>query len=478
MTLGLSQTLRAAQAEIARHAKAKRAPLAIYQDAGESATAFRDRAAQLREHLPKTRMLIAVCAPFPERVDGVTYCELTVPMLEALRPGPESFRYYVFWSGRGAAKSWGIARVLLVWAVTAIKPLLIFCGRELQASLPESSHRLLSEQIGMLDLGASLTVQQSSIACVNGSEFIFGGVKNNPAKFKSTEGIDICWLEEAQSISRASWEVIVPTIRKPGSRIVVSFNADQDDDPTYTRFVTEPPPNSRIVFMSWRDNPYLSAEAHAEREYLARVDADAYANVWEGACRTVSDAQIFKGKYVIEEFTPNWGFDGPYQGLDLGYVDPTVLVRCWIFAGVLFVEHEAWRVRCDIDQTPALLDEVPDSKRYVIRCDSANPGMIEYLRDNGFPRIEAVQKWPDSITDGVARMRAFEKIIVHPRCVRTADEFRRYSYKTDKLSGDVLPDIVDRDNHCIDSIRYAIQPIIRNAGEFAFASLGSPTRRY
>jgi phage terminase large subunit len=134
----------------------------------------------------------------------------------------------------------------------------------------------------------------------------------------------------------------------------------------------------------------------------------------------------------------------------------------------LYVQHEAWQLHCDIDKLPPLLDQIPESRKFTIRCDSSRPETVSYLKAHGFPNTVSVDKWTGSVEDGVSRMRAFEKIILHPHCEHTIEEFRLYSFKTDRLTGDVLPDIIDKHNHCIDSIRYAIAPLIKHGGPTAF----------
>jgi phage terminase large subunit len=204
---------------------------------------------------------------------------------------------------------------------------------------------------------------------------------------------------------------------------------------------------------------------------LKRVDDDAYQHVWLGKCRQHSDAQIFKGKFVVESFQPQPSWDGPYHGLDLGFsTDPTVLTKCWIADSRLYIEKEAWGLHVDTHKLPDLLDTVPNARNHVIRADSSRPETVSYLAQHGVPQCVSVDKWPGSVEDGIARMRAFEQIVIHPSCTHTIEEFRLYSYKVDRLTGDVLTDIVDKANHCIDSIRYGIAPLIRSGGAGAFLS--------
>jgi phage terminase large subunit len=379
-------------------------------------------------------------------------------------------RYKVAYGGRGGAKSWGFARALLILAYGG--PLRILCARELQNSIQDSVHKLLSEQIGALGLDGCFEIEQQIIRGKNGSEFIFAGVKNNPTKIKSMEGIDICWVEEAERVSNESWQVLIPTIRKEGSEIWVSFNPNEDTDPTYQRFVINSPDGAVVVPISWQDNPWFPEVLRQEKDYLARVDMDAYQHVWMGECRKNSIAQILAGKCSISSFEPAHDWHGPYQGADWGFSnDPTTLIRCWIHEKNLYIEHEVYGIGIEIDQIPAKFDVIPDARKYVTRGDNARPETISYLRRNGFPNLSAAEKWKGSIEDGIAFMRSFESIVIHPRCIHTAEEARLYSYKLDKLTGDPLPEVVDAHNHCMDAVRYALDPMIR--GKLSKLSISS-----
>ena len=371
----------------------------------------------------------------------------------------ESHRYKVLWGGRGAGRSWSVARALLKKAHEQL--VRVLCTRELQASIKDSVHRLLQDQAALLELPFEAT--QTEIRHPNGSLFIFEGLRYNITKIKSLEGIDVCWVEEGERVSNESWNVLIPTIRKAGSEIWVTFNPDQESDPTYQRFVVHPPPDAWVKKVSGDDNPWLPEELKAEREYLRRVDPEAAAHVWDGECRHATDAQILKGKWVVEEFEVQPGWSGPYQGIDWGFAqDPSVLVRCWVHERRLYVEHEAYKITLDIHKTAEYFSsQVPDAEKYVSRADSARPETISHVRQFGMPKVEAVEKWKGSVEDGIAHLRQYEQIIIHPRCKHTIDEARRYSYKVDQRTGDVLPEVVDAANHCIDSIRYALGPLIK-----------------
>lgn len=379
----------------------------------------------------------------------------------AFAPLFQSARYKVYYGGRGGAKSWAFARALLV--KTATRPLRVLCARELQVSIADSVHRLLSDQVDALSLGALFTVQKASITSTPGAEFLFKGLRHNAQEIKSLEGIDICWVEEAQSVSKDSWDLLIPTIRKSGSEIWISFNPGGPDDETWKRFVVSPPDGAIVQKVGWEDNPWFPDTLRAEMEYCRRVDADAYAHIWGGEPKVISDAQIFKGRYVVEPFeTPA---DARFfHGTDWGFAqDPTVLVRAFVVANSLHIDAEAYGVGVELDETPQLFDSIPTARQWPIKADSARPETISHVKRKGF-QISAAEKWSGSVQDGLAVLKSFERIVVHPRCKHVAEEMRLYSYKVDRVTGDVLPIIVDAHNHCIDALRYAFDGYIKGQG--------------
>ena len=200
-------------------------------------------------------------------------------------------RYKVAWGGRGSGKSWSIARSLLLEG--AARPLRVLCAREFQSSIQDSVHRLLADQIAELGLGSFYAIEKTSIKGLNGTLFGFEGIRHNVNKIKSYEGVDRAWIEEAQTVSRSSWETLIPTIRKTGSEIWVSFNPVLETDETYERFVLSPPPDAVVHKVNWQDNPWFPAVLQSEMQYLKSKDFDAYLNIWEGHCRVTLDGAIF-----------------------------------------------------------------------------------------------------------------------------------------------------------------------------------------
>jgi phage terminase large subunit len=201
-------------------------------------------------------------------------------------------RYKVAYGGRGGAKSWGFARALLIQASS--RPLRILCTREVQKSIKDSVHQLLSDQVSALGLDGFFDVLTQEIRGKNGSRFLFSGLSDQTAEsIKSFEGIDIVWVEEAQAVTKRSWNILIPTIRRPRSEIWVSFNPELDTDETYRRFVSSPAPDSVVVKLTYADNPWFPAELESERQHSQLTDPDEYDNIWEGACKAAVAGAIY-----------------------------------------------------------------------------------------------------------------------------------------------------------------------------------------
>lgn len=200
-------------------------------------------------------------------------------------------RYKVIHGGRGGAKSWSVARILLLLAKD--QPLRILCAREIQKSIKDSVHQLLCDQIKELKLSAHFEILQTEIRGKNGSRFSFAGLRSNVSEIKSYEGVDKVWVEEAQAVSKTSWDILIPTIRKDNSEIWITFNPVHKDDNTYQRFVVNPPNDSVVIRCNWNDNPWFPEVLRKEMEELKAKDPDAWLNVWEGNCREILDGAIY-----------------------------------------------------------------------------------------------------------------------------------------------------------------------------------------
>lgn len=389
--------------------------------------------------------------------------ELPPKLLPVFAPKRGDLRYRGAYGGRGSGKSFTFAKLAAVWGV--VEPLRILCTRELQVSIKESFHAELKSAIASTPwLAAAYDVGIDYIRGKNGTEFIFRGLRHNIGAIKGLAQIDLCIVEEAEDIPEASWVDLEPTIRAPLSEIWVVWNPRTDGSPVDRRFVKSKPPRAMIAEMNYMDNPWFPLVLEEQRAHQRLTFDDAtYAHIWEGAYLTRTDAQVFAGKFRIADFEPGADWDGPYNGLDFGFAqDPTAAVKCWIYDQRLWIEHEAGRVGLELDDTADYVNaRVPEFAEHAVRADCSRPESISYLKRHGIPRIEGVKKGPGSVEDGVEHIKSYLEVVIHSRCAEVQGEFRKYAYKVDRHSGDILPVIVDANNHYIDAIRYALEPVMR-----------------
>lgn len=281
---------------------------------------------------------------------------------------PEKSRYRILYGGRGGAKSWGVARALLIKG--AQRSLRILCAREFQTSIKDSVHKLLCDQIIDLGLEGFYEITQASIRGKNGTEFAFVGLKNNVANVKSYEGVDLCWVEEAQTTSRLSWNILIPTIRKQDSEIWVTFNPELETDETYQRFVLHPPENSVVQKINWSDNPWFPETLMLEKDALKMRDQEAYNTVWEGICRQTVDGAIFAREMQMADLDgriTKVGYDPmkPVHAVfDLGWSDATAI---WF---VQFIGMETRLIRYHEDNQKTISDYLAKMQTYGYMYDT------------------------------------------------------------------------------------------------------------
>ena len=371
-----------------------------------------------------------------------------LPLLEP------DMRYRGAHGGRGSGKSHFFAEMLVERAVES--QLFAVCIREVQKSLTQSSKQLIENKIETLGVGHLFEIQRDKITCSNGSLIIFMGLQNHTAdSIKSIEGIDVVWIEEAQSISAHSLELLRPTLRKKDAEIWASWNPENPTDAI--EFIRgDAMPRTVCVEVNYTDNPWFSETSLPdEMEYDRSRDIDRYNHVWLGQFQRNSKARVFNN-WTVDEF------EAPEstmfkQGADWGYAnDPTVLIRCYIAGNKLYIDYEAHQHQCEIVNLPHLFASIPDSHIYPIIGDSSRPETISHMKNNGYPRTYASAKGKGSVKDGVEWLKSYD-IVVHPRCKHTIDELTNYCYIIDKDTNMITSRIKDENNHVIDALRYACE---------------------
>lgn len=361
----------------------------------------------------------------------------------------------------------------------SVLPLLVMCTREFQTSIRDSNYKLLVNTIDRLGLNAWFTCTGTSIKSTSGAEFIFKGLHNNVQGIRSTEGVDICWVEEAQSVSESSWRSLLPTIRKPGSEVWVTFNLMDEQDATYQRFVAIPRHDSIVHKVNYDSNPFFPDVLRAEMEEDKRRDYHLYEHIWLGLPLRITNEVIFSGKYTERSFSDElWRSAGKvHQGMDFGFAqDPAALIRCFPLLHMrdgksrLYISHEAYGAGVELNELPEWMRiKVPGCDQWPIKADGSRPETISHLRSHGFD-ISAADKWDGSVRDGIAHIRKFDEVVIHPRCTNMLKEARLYKYKVDQRVLDehgqpqVLPIPVDKHNHGWDAVRYGLDGHIQRGG--------------
>ncbi|MFJ5691845.1 PBSX family phage terminase large subunit [Providencia stuartii] len=386
----------------------------------------------------------------------------------------EGVRYRGAYGGRGSAKTRTFALMTAIRGYMAAKngqSGVILCAREYMNSLEESSMEEVKQAIRSvpwLNDFYELGEKYIRTKCRSVS-YVFAGLRHNLDSIKSKARILIAWVDEAESVSETAWTKLAPTVREAGSEIWVTWNPEKDGSATDKRFRKNPPDNAIVVEMNYDDNPWFPSVLEEERlNDQARLDAATYAWIWEGAYLENSDKQVLANKYVVQSFPDDlWKkADRLLFGADFGFAkDPNTLLRQFILNDCLYIEYEAYGVGVELDHMPAFYDKIPEARKWPIKADSARPETISYLKRQGF-NISAAKKWQGSVEDGITYLRGFKQIVIHPRCKETAKEARLYSYKTDRITGEVLPVIDDAHNHCWDAVRYGLDGYITQTQGF------------
>lgn len=408
---------------------------------------------------------------------------LTIETAEVFEPLLQRKRYKGARGGRGGAKSWFFGEMLVDDCIR--EPIRAVCVREIQKSLEQSVKRLLEDIIEHYKIGHLFNIKKSWIETPQDGVIIFQGMRDQSAdSIKSLEGYNRAWVEEAQSLSLRSLDLLRPTLRTPGSELWFSWNPRFPNDPVEVLFNSLRETNSDdfvLVNTNYSDNPWFPEVLRREMEFDRARDTEKYQHIWLGDFEKNSEKRVFKNWTVQEFELPD---DSAWLlGADWGFsVDPSTMTRCCPQERKLYIDHEVYMIGCEIDDLPAFFDglvcgcRVDDpvkrpcrnpskhgwARAWASRADSARPETISYLNRHGYPRMVSATKGPNSVKEGVTFLQSYD-IVVHPRCTHTIDELKSYSYKTklDTQSGKeiVLPILEDKKNHIIDPIRYATEEL-------------------
>lgn len=380
------------------------------------------------------------------------------PVVEAPR------RYNIFHGGRGSGKSETAVRILLTRSVN--QQIKVLCCREIQKSIAESTYSSIKSLINLKKLGRLFTIKNDSIiANGTGSKFIFKGLQGHTAdSLKSIEGVDICFVEEAQAISKKSMDILLPTIRKPNSQFIMCMNPRNEDDPVYQMFIANNyyADDAHVIKCNWNDNPFFPKELEREKDILKKADPEAYLHVWEGELLTRSAAQVYKN-YESGVVDNLGSYEGPFFGIDFGFsVSPTAIVSCYINMQhrIIYINAESGgKTGIEIEEIPSYLAKIPLIRGgRPIRGDESRPETISYVKRKGFNCI-STEKLKTKVEDGIEFIRSF-KIVVNPSCMHSLRELTKYSFKVDKHTDKIQDKVVKEHDHFMDALRYALEPKI------------------
>lgn len=359
----------------------------------------------------------------------------------------ESKRYKIAHGGRGSSKSWTFCTMVIDAASKSKKRVL--CCREIMTTLKASVRQLLIDIIERYDY-PGWRYSERQLTNVNGSVITFAGLKNNPENVKSTEGVDICFIEEGQTISETSMRLLIPTIRKPGSEIWVAMNPRFADDYCYRRFVVgnEGVDNVLSRQVNYTDNPWFNDTMRGEMEYDKQHDYGMYRHIWLGELRPYGERPVFTPD-ALEIGVPAWASDGPsIYGLDLSWSGKNALDGIQVSEDrrELYVSEAAESSKVPLTELGAWIGELD----IAMVVDNARPEVIDMLRKQGFT-VRRSKKGAGSVLSGADKMARFHKIWIRPGLEFVADELSRLGWdENENIIG-------DRDH--FDAIRYGLERI-------------------
>jgi phage terminase large subunit len=381
-------------------------------------------------------------------------------------------RHKALFGGRGSAKSWSVATYLCVTAGKSQKR--IVCARQFQNSIRDSSKELFEKRITHLGMDRQYDIQDQEIVHKSTrSKVTFAGLDRNIESIRSLEGADIVWVEEARTTKAKSMEILLPTVRAKGSEFIWTWNPEHATDPVDAYFrgnhiankeKWSPPENSIITEVSYRDNPFFhDTELAQEMAAMKRGNPDRFNHVWEGGYDLRHESKVFPSVRIArididpDEMAPRYGMDFGFGN------DPSFVVKLYVNENrkQIYIADEAFG-RVPMDELPKLVRRVVNDDREQIRCDSSQPGTIEFLQARGLNVVKA-QKGPGSVKAGINFLQGYD-IVIDPRCEQMREEARLYSWQTDRLTGKIVSVPVDANNHGWDASRYAVEDLSLEGG--------------
>lgn len=369
--------------------------------------------------------------------------------IEFKRLFDNDWREAAVYGGRYSLKSHTVARILLIRARQS--KIRVACFREFQNSIADSSHQLLKDLINKYGLTDFKVTNTSIINTVNGSDFIFNGLHNNEQSIKSTEGIDIAWIEEAQTVSNTSLEVLTPTVRKPGSQLIYTYNRLLEDDPVHHRLVLEGRPNTLIInvnydiALKYKMMPdVIRLEMEDDRDKRPAL----YKHKWLGEPSS-SERKIYKDWAILEELPHEARLER--YGLDFGYSnDPTAIVALYKYNGGFILDEVCYQKGLSNKQ---IADTLSNLDRALVIADSAEPKSIDEIKIYGINILPCI-KGKDSINQGIQYVQD-QRISITKRSYNLIQEYNKYLWQVDKL--DKVINVPEGGyDHCMDAIRYAL----------------------
>lgn len=371
--------------------------------------------------------------------------------IEYKRLFDKDWREAAIYGGRYSLKSHTVARYLLIRA--RMEKVRVGCFREFQNSISDSSHQLLKDLIEKYELHDFQVTDKAIINTVTGSDFLFKGLWNNEQSIKSIEGIDIAWVEEAQTITETSIEVLTPTVRKKGSQIIYTYNRDLEDDPVHKRLVLDGRPNTLIINVN-----YDIAEKYGMLPDVIKNEIEddkekrpaLYKHKWLGEPSNNLERKIYTDWAIVETIPHEARLER--YAMDFGYSnDPTAIVAIYYYNGGYIFDEICYQKGLSNKRISEIL--INQEKQSLVIADSAEPKSIDEIRLYGVNILPA-EKGPDSINYGIKILQD-ERISVTKRSSNLIQEYRNYMWKTDR-NEKILTIPEGGNDHLLDAVRYGI----------------------